>query len=232
MAVFFVAAIISMIGGLVIAGALTWEVAQAVADEPFSMGVALRQGLRSFLPLLGAAITLYLGVVLVGLGLMMLFIFVFSRLFPGGGAMAAVAGILGVLVVFAVGLVVLATFFAVPSAIVLEGKGPLQALGRSWRLARGDRLRILGIVVIMGLIFMLPTMAILTVAGAGGMYSPDGVQSYSLLRLLLEQVVGVLGYALAMPLFIAGLVLLYFDRRVRTEAYDLELATERLAAAR
>jgi hypothetical protein len=47
-----------------------------------------------------------------------------------------------------------------------------------------------------------------------------------------QQLLSTLGYSLAIPFFVTTLVLLYYDRRARTEAHDLEGMVQELALAR
>jgi hypothetical protein len=59
---------------------------------------------------------------------------------------------------------------------------------------------------------------------------PDAVEGTMGLFSAVTNVLSILLSALTTPFMTAALTLLYYDRRVRTEALDLEMATERLGA--
>lgn len=215
---------------LVAYGALTHQAAQAYTGQPTSVGGGMRVGLRTAPRLLGATILTFLAIFLVMIGLALVAT-VTVMLLAQGGAAAAMAGTMVVFVV--IGVVYLAAiglFFAVFPAVVVEGAGPFRALERSVRLARGSVLRIVGMMLVTILITYLPVMAVLALTGGfAAMYNPDVVPSTGqfVTQQLLTMGVGVL----TTPFMIAVIVLLYFDRRVRTEALDVQMAADRLAFA-
>jgi MFS family permease len=109
--------------------------------------------------------------------------------------------------------------------IVLEDRGPMGALGRSWELVRGNRWRQLIVWVLMILIFSLlvsvPTgifsfIATILAALSGG----------SQAAMTMLQIGNILFNAVGQTLF-GGILyitstLLYYDLRIRKEAFDLE----------
>jgi membrane-anchored glycerophosphoryl diester phosphodiesterase (GDPDase) len=115
-----------------------------------------------------------------------------------------------------------------PAALVLEELGAVEGMRRSWRLVRGDTWRVFGIVLLTQLLigvvstvvslpFSLGGMA-LTAFGPGSLASTTGA---AVLVAVGETVVATLVYP-----FSAGVYgLLYADRRMRAEAFDLELQT-------
>jgi hypothetical protein len=115
-----------------------------------------------------------------------------------------------------------------PAALVLENLGPVDGMRRSWRLVRGDTWRVFGIwlltQIIIGVVsgvvslpFQLASMA-LTAFGPGTATSAAGA---AILLAIGETVIAMLTYP-----FTAGVFgLLYADRRMRAEAFDLELQT-------
>lgn len=115
----------------------------------------------------------------------------------------------GAAVVFVLG-------FAVVPAVVIENAAPFPAIRRSLFLANDDALRIFLILVVAYVITLLPSMAVeFTVRlGAG----PFVGQSR------LADVLSALVAALTYPFSTAVTVILYYDRRVRAEGLDMELA--------
>ena len=125
-----------------------------------------------------------------------------------------------------VGIVVAAwlgvRWFSASFAVVIEGKGPIAGLGRSWNLVTGSWWRVFGI----GLVFALAiTVVVLVVAiplGIVGAIAGGGDGAG-----IGGNVAGAIATALITPFaYIAG-TLLYFDLRVRKEGFDLDaLAAE------
>jgi hypothetical protein len=185
-------------------GALTAAAATAYGGDTPGIGSALRHGLRRWLPL---AVVLLITFPLIFVGMVLLLV-------PG--------------------LVLLAMWFATYPVIVVEGRGPLAAMGRSQQLSKGGRLRILGITLVAWLITMLPSLAIMMFigvgAGAQAVLAGDPSAMQGLWVTSLMQVASSLGSALTMPFLLIITLLLYYDRRARTEAPDLESAAESLRA--
>ena len=125
------------------------------------------------------------------------------------------------------GVVVLILFFYLSSrwlvaqaALMVEGTGPLDSLGRSWHLSQGFVLRTLGYVILLSVIVGL-------VGGLTGQ-----LIEFALVRLLpaidpssrlgLNSTITNLLSILTTPFYICAVVLYYFDLRVRKERYDFE----------
>lgn len=117
--------------------------------------------------------------------------------------------------------------FAAP-AVVLESRGPLDAMRRSWTLVSGGFWRVLGILLLtsllvgfIGSILQMP----FTIAGTlFGVLGGGGIGTL-ILAGVLTAIGGTLGAMITYP-FEAGVAgLLYADRRMRSEAFDLVLQT-------
>jgi len=181
-------------------GAVTFQVSRAYTGNPVTTGEALRRALQRALPLIGGG---FVWSLMVGVGWMLCFI-------------PAV-------------LVLIMTFAWVP-AVVLERRGPIEGIQRSMDLARNTWGEIFLMQLVVWLITLLPGLAVamfgamgsggLTAAG-GGTGSVFGVQ-------VITQVLSGLVNALTIPFSIGCTVLLYYDRRVRTEALDVQMMAESL----
>ena len=118
--------------------------------------------------------------------------------------------------------------------VIIEGKGPVEAISRSRELARGAWGRIFGIFVVSYIIIMIPSVLVGATTGvalAGAMLSsgdPEAATAAMGWFSAVNNVLSILLSALTTPFLTAALTVLYYDRRVRTEALDLEIATERL----
>ncbi len=228
----FAFVIVASLGFLIVWGALTREISAAVTGGEVSTEDGYGTALRTLLPLLGAGLLAW-GIMMAAMMVAMVPVGIVAALVVGGGgAAAALFGFIGVLVFFVLVTLLTVSLFAVVPVVVIEKVGPWTALKRSWQLSRGGRWRILGVVLVSYLITALPVLGVTIAAGtAGAMYSPAAAAGLSPGQLVFQQVASTLSGALTLPFFIGCLVLLYYDRRVRTEGYDVELAAEGLAVA-
>jgi hypothetical protein len=226
--------LLGLVVQLVMWSALTRMVGEAWTGGEVSVGDGYRRGLRAFFPLLLSMIMAYLILIVSLLGVALV-----SAVL--GGILAAIGmgtGSPTFMVVLMVPVMILAmvatiaatsTMFAVLPAIVIERKGPIEAIGRSFRLARGALPRVAGIVFVTFLIIALPMIFVMAMTGGFAAFTnPGAVPSAG--SFWTQQVANSVVGALTTPFMIASIVILYFDRRVRTEAFDVQLATDQLAA--
>jgi hypothetical protein len=190
----------SVLSGLMVWGAVTYRADRAYHGETASLGQSYGAVFRRFFPLLATVVLLWIAV------------------------------IVGMVFLIIPGLLLLIMFFGAMHASLLEGRGPVAALGRSRALARGAWGRIAGIIFILSIITSLPGI-VLGVAGALGLAAIDPaglVEVGGALPFAMTQVVATALYAVTMPLLAIGLLVLYYDRRIRQEGLDLQLGTEQL----
>jgi hypothetical protein len=114
---------------------------------------------------------------------------------------------------------VLARYFGVLPAIVLEGKGPVESFHRSRDLSKDYKWRILGTVV---LAFLMFAIVIGTLQALVGLLPVPQTA-----RLLLNAVAQLF----VQPIVTIVLTLLYYDQRIRKEGFDLELLAQNLTPA-
>ena len=145
------------------------------------------------------------------------------------GAHAVPAGILvGVLgaltaTVFAV-IVAVRWSLAVP-AVMLERRGPMTSLGRSWRLVRRSSWRVLGITLLVQIIATIANGVIqvpFTILGGTSTFSLSQAHP-SLAATIISAIGGMIGTTLTAPLAAGAAVLLYADLRMRREGMDITL---------
>ena len=105
---------------------------------------------------------------------------------------------------------VLARYFAVTASIVLEGRGPGAAFGRSARLSRGLKMHILGTSLLAFLIFFVVYFAV-TIVGA--------MTGSVVITTLFTIIVSIIAW----PMFAITEMLLYYDARIRSEGFDIEM---------
>lgn len=217
--------------GVVWAG-LTYQADQAAQGRSPGVVEGLKAGFRSLLRLVGVGILAYLAL----LGLMLPVAIM-------GGALAAIGGAIGsdvgaVLVVAAIAVLgvvamvywVALTFLILP-ALIVEGVGPIRALRRANGLAKGGRLRVSATAILAWLIVALPAFGIPFLLGAGSMlWNPEAAGELGAVQLFLYQALTFGVSALTSPFLAATMVYTYYDRRVRREGYDVELASESITA--
>ena len=228
----------SVIATALLQGILTRVVADGVLGRRPTAGEALRAAGRRFWPLVGYS--LLLGVIQLVL-VLVLAASVVGLVVAFSGVANDIGILFAVLIAIPIGLALLVVygFFAVkfalaPSAIVLERKPVFASIRRSWTLTRRAFWRTFGLLALVTImvsaaaqIVSLP-FSILGSAIAGLLYPNSGgdVQS-TLVTALVSSIPGVLVTVVVTGIGqiaqVGAIVLVYLDRRMRTEGLDLEL---------
>jgi Membrane domain of glycerophosphoryl diester phosphodiesterase len=115
--------------------------------------------------------------------------------------------------------------FVLP-ALYAEQSGVGKALERSWELTRGAFWRTLGLFLLMGVMLYVVSL-VLTPVFIGAVTLIPEIPLWLRVSLGLS-LVGI-SSAIIYPLFAIGVTLMYFDLRVRREAFDLDFAAFKLA---
>ena len=209
---------------ILLSGMLTVVVGRAVFGAGITIGEAWRRLKGRVWALIGLAL-------LEGAGIGLLVAVVVGLIIAigvaGNGAAAVIVGIpLGLALVAALIYLWVNLTFA-PPLIVLERLGVFAAIARSFRLVKNDFWRVFGIL-------LLATIAVQFIAGAvtipfslGGQLLLMAAESpaMTMLAFLLLSVGGVIAQIITAPFTAGVIVLLYTDRRIRAEAFDLVLRT-------
>jgi hypothetical protein len=144
----------------------------------------------------------------------------------GSGA-SIFAAILVVVAAFAALILLMLRWSMTTQAVMLEGQPALRALGRSWRLVHGSTWRVLGYIVVLGIVVGLIGAAIGTaVSVISGQAFFDGTldprdpfayfeRSLAPLPLAVQSVATGLVAVLLGPIAVVVLTLLYYDLRWR-----------------
>lgn len=135
------------------------------------------------------------------------------------------AAVLGVVVLLggAVGMLLLVPLFvAAAPAVVIEHLGPVAALRRSRQLIRARYWPTLGVVVVTGLIFSTISSILASPFSLVGQLVGG---SFAWVLVALGAIVGQL---VSVPLTGIVATLVYFDGRIRTEGFDLQLLARSL----
>ena len=169
----------------------------------------------------GIVVTVALGAAFVA-GIVMVVVGAFAQLGGDGAetagqALLVIGGLLTLAgVVIAVWLGV--NWFCAAHAVVIEGKGPIAGLGRSWNLVRGSWWRIFGIGLVFAIVIVVAAMVISIPIGIIG-----GLAFAAVGGGIVASIGGGAATILVTPFaYIAG-TLIYFDLRVRKEGFDLDV---------
>ena len=213
-------AVIAWVGTLAVAVAM----AERIEERSVSVGRSYRETLRHLPSAAGATL---LALVLFGFvagvfafgGVVVMF-----ALATSGNTALTVFGTLGV---FAVGAAItlfwLAATFAILPAVVIERRGVIGALQRSLSLCRGGWLRVIGIMIVASIINVAPTVAITVLFGMQDLFtSPEALGTVDAESQWLMNTANLLIAPLTAPFMVGSIMMLFHDRRVRSEAYDLE----------
>ena len=120
------------------------------------------------------------------------------------------------------------SWLVAPVVVVVEKMGPVSALGRAWRLSAGNRWRIFGIQV---LLFILNLVLSLLIGGIFGGIAATSTQSGPAGQVgisVVQSLVNLASTIIWAPVEWIAFTVLYYDLRVRKEAFDLQLAAEAL----
>ena len=229
--------IISVIGHAVSTGATVDAVSRLHLGYPATMVESYKRVLSRFFTILFIVILIYLCVfaaVFVGeMGAIMAVAASFAGIGRAGGSMALaiIVFVFGAAVILA-GLsggvyLYLRWCLAVPASLV-EGSGVGRSLGRSFSLAKGSLLRLLLIyflwmVISIGLALVFAMPAQVTAMALMG--------KHFVLAMTVQQIGSFIAGVLAAPIAPIAVSLVYFDQRVRKEAFDLQLMMQAVEQA-
>lgn len=207
---------------------------------PSTVGDGWRVAIRRLLPLIGMQIIQY-----VAIGFMTAIILFAVLLFLGlltlifGGAMAGINNdvfniilIIGMVILVVVGYLLLIVLMLAPTvffsarwiaagpSVLIERLGPINALKRSWTLTKGQLWRSMLFLVLLVLFNFFVISLPLTVAQqVASILVPSQIATIFIVFTMASYVLNLL----YQPLYATGVVIFYYDLRVRNEAYDVAL---------
>ena len=211
---------IDSVGAVAVCAAMT----ERIAGRPATVGGSYLTALRR-LPSVWGAISLagILGLACLGaLAMAVLGATALASQLAGAVGMF-VAGAAGVALFAAAATFLLGAFFGILPAAVSEGRGPLGALARSLGLFRAGWPRVTGVMAVALIVASVPTVAILALTGFEDIFvSPEAMERIGSEGAWLAGVLGPAFGALTLPFTVGCAMVLFHDRRVRAEGYDLE----------
>jgi hypothetical protein len=217
----FAVQVIAYFAGLFLTAAAIRVISDSYLGRPPQLGEALSLGVSKILPLflVGLGKGILLGLLAAAIGVV---IAIASPAIASGGSAAAVV----ILILTILGgcwfiAFVLCGYAVTTPVVVLEDlNGAFDAFGRSWDLTRGFKRKILGIAVIAFLMVYVPIVAVGILGGYFRIASPAVGQAIEVVSAALPIVI--------MPLLSCIFTLMYYDLRVRREAFDLTILSQQL----
>jgi hypothetical protein len=227
--------------------AVTFHIHSFLHGGALRVGEALRLAWRRFLPAIGMSLVQFIaigGATLVAVLAVAVAFATVAVLFGVGAVLgeessAGTIFMIGVVFVVVVGYLVAILLALVPMAylgarwavatpgLALEGLGPLAALGRSWALTRRRFLHTFGFVALLTILnFLVISLPLSVMQQIVLLLFPAQIP----LVISLSAGVSYLINLLWQPLYATGMVLLYYDLRVRAESYDLALRVQQMEA--
>jgi hypothetical protein len=210
--------VLGVIQVLVIQPFLTAAVAKASADvylgHEVVVGPTFRYAVTRIHSILWITILLLLVVLVPALVL---------AIFAATGAEELAVVLAIAMIVFLV--IVFVRFVFGSTVLVVEGKKGSKALRRSWELAKGYFWKILGTLVLAGIMASV-VEGVLSVPGTIA-FAEIGPGGWPFLA-----IGGSLAAILTTPFTTSITVLLYFDLRIRKEAFDLEVMAQEMSSPR
>ena len=225
--------------GAIVSLSLTAQAVEALRGRSLPLMAGLRRGLRRFPPYVGMVIVQYAAIAAAAVVVLAPLVLLFGIALVVAVAPSAPAGEGGIFAAFATaglavcgyGLALIlmlapivylsARWLVAPAILVAERTGPIDAMRRSWRLSQDNVLRMVGYLVlfyILQTIFMSVPLVALQYAAMLLLPSPAGAIDLMMsLPTALSPLISVIG----LPFFVAVVVLLYFDLRIRGNGHAL-----------
>ncbi len=199
--------------------ALVHAAARRYLAKDVAIGEAFRAGLSASARLFIAGVLVFLAILGVWAVLLI------AAALTNQGLAFVVAVLAGIVATAYLGC----SWLVAPVIVVVEKMGPIAALGRAWRLSAGSRWRIFGIQV---LLFILNLVLSLLIGGIFGGFAAAGGQSGTPGTFgttnVIQTLVNLASTIIWAPVEWIAFTVLYYDLRVRKEAFDLQLAAEAL----
>jgi len=222
MAIGIVSGAIAWVGVLAVAAAMV----ERIGERRASVGRAYLDAIR-YLPRAAlAALTALFVFFVVGVVVFMVSTLVAAPLIATGNALVSLlAFAVFLLPIMALALAWLAATFGILPAVIIEGRPAMDALRRSLSLCNGGWLRVIGIMCVAQIINLVPGFAVQALFGIDNLFlSPEELGTIDSGRQWLLNTANFVISPLTTPFMVGSILMLFHDRRVRKEAFDLETA--------
>jgi hypothetical protein len=216
--------LVTWLGSMLLSGMLTVIVGRAVFGSTITIGETWTKIRGRLLPLLGLAL-LEAAVVVALAGLVAVIFALLSAI--GNGALAVLLGFPLLLAMVGLFVYLYTVVLFAPVLIVLERLPVIDAISRSFALVRNGFWRVLGIRTLTFIVASVIANAMAAPFSIVGQIMLAGNPSVSVLLIgtTIASVGSAIGEIVTAPFSAGVTVLLYTDRRMRAEAFDLVLQT-------
>jgi hypothetical protein len=230
----FVSGFLIMLAGMAIAHGAT---VRAVAAVHLGLPIGIMEAYRSLrgriLRIIGVFVCMgllaFLAVVVAALviGILIVMLRALSVVDPGrtGQIFAMFLGFGTILIIAVSAMVVWVRYALAIACCVVEDLGVIKSIKRSAMLSQGSRFRIFLIYIVFVLLAVILGAALGGLAGGVGAVIPNIT-----MRLILIYLASFVASLLTGPLATIGIALVYYDERVRKEAFDLQFMMSSLDA--
>jgi len=214
--------LVTWLGGMLLSGMLTVIIGRAVFGSPITIGETWAKIRGRLLSLFGLAL-LEAAIVAALVGLVAVIIAVVAAI--GNAAAALLLGFPLVLVVIALMVYLYTVVLFAPVLIVLERLPVVDAITRSFALVRNGFWRVLGIRILTFIVATVVADAVAVPFSIVGqiMLAGHGSTGTLILGTAVASIGSAIGQIITAPFNAGVIVLLYTDRRMRAEAFDLVL---------
>ena len=137
--------------------------------------------------------------------------------------LAGLAALAGLLLLIIPGIYIWVIFALAVPALMLEGSRGTKALGRSNQLVKDHWWQAFGFLL---MAYFLMFVIAFILGGILGAISFAAVDEESITAVVLNNVVNLLAQLVTTPFVAAATIVLYFDLRIRKEAFDLQLLAQ------
>ncbi|MFG2885427.1 hypothetical protein ACGFYV_24570 [Streptomyces sp. NPDC048297] len=223
--------LVTVVGTIISTALLTTVTSRAVLGKPVSAGEAWRESRPQVPKLFG--LLLLLGLISVGVVAVGALPGILAAIIGGNDALTIALLVLGILAAIVVEIWLTVRFSLASPALMLERQGVVKSISRSIKLVRGSWWRVLGIQLLAGIItniaasiIVVPFTFIAAAVSGDGMTGLFATAQHSAgwSFLIISGIGSIIGSTVTLPISAGVTVLLYIDRRIRSEALDLELA--------
>lgn len=223
-----------ILGSALLQGVLVVEVARGTLGEKNRMGVLWRAAGRRLWPLI-AWFAILFGLIIAALAVLIGVAVLIGMIGGAAIAVAILVGVLGSLVLAAAAIWLGTKTALVPSIIVLEQRGVMSSIRRSWSLTNHSFWKTFGVLALISVILYAATQIITTpVSFIGGLATsflfPTGASddsgSFIVVTLVtygLTLVISLVLGSIAAVVQSSAVAIVYIDLRMRREGLDLDL---------
>ena len=191
--------------------ALVDAMSEGYLGRLITVSQAFRDGLRAAPSVIGAGFLVFFLIVVFWAAIIIVAVLANSALVAVGAGLVLIVGT----------VYIAASTLVAPVVATVEHVGPATALRRSWSLSAGNRWRILGLELLL-LIINGVISAVLSAVLVTAFFSDITT------RTIVQQIANVIATVAWAPVQWGTFAILYYDLRVRHEAFDLQLAAEAL----